>query len=42
MDIPAQPVVGMSLIAAMPLWIMAPADYIDSIGPDSLLRPPRA
>lgn len=41
-DVPAQPVVGMAQFAAANLWVMAPAKRIDSVKPDSLLRPPRA
>jgi hypothetical protein len=41
-DVPAQPVVGVSQLAAANLWVMAPAKLIDSVKPDSLLRPPRA
>lgn len=41
-DVPAQPVVGMTQFAAVNLWDMAPAKHIDSVKPDSLLRPPRA
>jgi hypothetical protein len=41
-DIPAQPVIAMMQVASVARWVMAPAGRIDSLKPDSLLRPPRA
>lgn len=40
-DVPAQPAVSMTQFATADLWVLAPAKRIDSVKPDSLLRPPR-